>query len=135
MEDPTYFMIHAATARVGMQVLPVPRRADGPDLDTLEAWFANTARVCCSRKPCCINPTGGNTSPQVAHCLLMLAERHVIFGAGRRVYGGWPASRYMRLAQIDGLNWCFTSAASPKPSTPACAWGCVARQNLAGQAD
>lgn len=126
VEDPGYFMIHAQLRALGMQVLPVPRRADGPDLDTLEALAREHRPRLLFTQTLLHNPTGGNTSPQVAHRLLMLAERHDFLVLEDDVYGELASQPGMRLAQIDGLNRVFYIGSFSKTLNPGLRLGYVA---------
>lgn len=104
VEDPGYFVLHAQIERAGMRLIPVPRRADGPDMAAVDelarlhrprAFFMQTLLH---------NPTGGNMSPANCHKLLSLAERHNFLLVEDDVYGDLGRPHLLRLAQIDEMQ-------------------------------
>jgi DNA-binding transcriptional MocR family regulator len=104
VEDPGYFVLFAQLTRLGLRLLPVPRLADGPDLDAVET-------LCRLHRPRALftqtllhNPTGSNTSPAKCHRLLGLAEKYEFLIVDDDVYGDFAEDRDLRLAQIDELN-------------------------------
>ena len=118
VEDPGYFILFAQLARHGLKLLPVPREADGPDIDALE-------EACRLHRPRAIfvqtllhNPTGTTISPAKCHRLLTLAERHDALIVEDDAYGDLAEPGALRLAQIDGLKrvlhvGSFTKTLSP----------------------
>src|SRR6476620_3957139 len=76
VEEPGWAVEFARLTALGMHLLPVPRRADGPDLDVM-------ARYCAVHKPKLYvsvsvfhNPTSYCLSPGSAHRILQLANQH-----------------------------------------------------------
>jgi DNA-binding transcriptional MocR family regulator len=76
VEEPGWAVEFARLAALGMRILPVPRRADGPDLEVM-------AKYCEIHKPKLYvsvsvfhNPTGYCLTPGSAHRVLQLANQH-----------------------------------------------------------
>jgi DNA-binding transcriptional MocR family regulator len=104
VEDPGYFVLFAQLRRAGIRLLPVPRGADGPDLDVLD-------ELCRTNRPRAMfvqtlvhNPTGTSMSPAICHRLLALAERHQFLVIEDDVYGDLAEDRDLRLAGIDEMR-------------------------------
>ncbi len=126
VEDPGYFMIHAQLRAMGAKVLAVPRRADGPDLDVLDALAREHRPRLLFTQTLLHNPTGGCTSPQVAHRLLLLAERHDFWVLEDDVYGELASQPGMRLVQIDGLQRVLYVGSFSKTLNPGLRLGYIA---------
>jgi len=101
VEDPGYFVLFAQLARHGLRLLPVPRQADGPDLDAVEALCRMHRPRLMFTQTLLHNPTGSNTSPAKCHRLLGLAEKHGLLIVEDDVYGDFAPDQALRLAQID----------------------------------
>jgi DNA-binding transcriptional MocR family regulator len=104
VEDPGYFVLFEQLRAHHVRLVPVPRRANGPDLDALEA-------ACRAHRPRAFfvqtllhNPTGTNTEPAVCHRLLSLAETYGFAVIEDDAYGDLYEGPGVRLAQIDGLR-------------------------------
>ncbi|MES2944234.1 MAG: PLP-dependent aminotransferase family protein, partial [Pseudomonadota bacterium] len=76
VEEPGWAVEFARLVALGMRILPVPRRADGPDLEVM-------AQYCQIHQPKLFvsvsvfhNPTGYCLSPGSAHRVLQLASQH-----------------------------------------------------------
>ena len=76
VEEPGWAVEFARLTALGMRILPVPRRADGPDLEVM-------ARYCEVHQPKLFvsvsvfhNPTGYCLTPGSAHRVLQLANQH-----------------------------------------------------------
>ena len=76
VEDPGYFVLFEQLRAHHVKLVPVPRRANGPDIEALEA-------ACRAHRPRAFfmqtllhNPTGTNTEPAICHRLLSLAETY-----------------------------------------------------------
>jgi DNA-binding transcriptional MocR family regulator len=130
VEEPGWSVEFARLAALGMRVLPVPRRADGPDLEVM-------ARYCEAHAPKLFvsvsvfhNPTGCCLSPAAAHRVLQLAHRHGFFVVEDDTYGHIAPEHATRLSALDGLqrsiyvsgfakilapNWRVGFLAAPQP--------------------
>ncbi len=104
VEEPGWSVEFARLDALGMRVLPVPRRADGPDLAVM-------ARYCEAHAPRLFvsvsvfhNPTGYCLAPGSAHRLLQLAQRHDFHIVEDDTYSHLAAPHAVRLAALDGLE-------------------------------
>jgi len=104
VEDPGYFILFEQLRAHHLRLVPVPRRADGPDLEALEA-------ACRAHRPRAFfmqtlvhNPTGYSADPAHCHRILSLAEQYGFAIVEDDVYGDLYEGPAVRLAQIDGLR-------------------------------
>lgn len=104
VEDPGYFVLFEQLRAHHVQLVPVPRRADGPDLEALEA-------ACRAHRPRAFftqtlvhNPSGSSAQPAHCHRILSLAEQYGFAVIEDDVYGDLYEGTAVRLAQIDGLR-------------------------------
>lgn len=104
VEDPGYFVLFEQLRAHHLELIAVPRRADGPDLDMLEA-------ACRVHRPRAFfvqtllhNPSGTSMEAARAHRLLSLAEQYGFTIIEDDVYGDLYEGPAVRLAQIDGLR-------------------------------
>jgi DNA-binding transcriptional MocR family regulator len=104
VEDPGYFILFEQLRSHHVRLVPVPRRADGPDLEALEA-------ACRAHRPRAFfmqtlvhNPTGYSADPAHCHRILSLAEQYGFAIVEDDVYGDLYDGPAVRLAQIDGLR-------------------------------
>jgi DNA-binding transcriptional MocR family regulator len=104
VEDPGYFVLFEQLRAQHLELLPIPRRADGPDLDALE-------EACRAHRPRAFfvqtllhNPSGTSMDAARAHRLLSLAEQYGFTIIEDDIYGDLYEGSAVRLAQIDGLR-------------------------------
>ncbi|HYL02185.1 MAG TPA: PLP-dependent aminotransferase family protein [Steroidobacteraceae bacterium] len=104
VEDPGYFVLFEQLRAHHVRLIPVPRHADGPDLEALEA-------ACRAHRPRAFftqtlvhNPTGSSADPAHCHRVLSLAEQFGVAVIEDDVYGDLYQGPAVRLAQIDGLR-------------------------------
>jgi DNA-binding transcriptional MocR family regulator len=104
VEDPGYFVLFEQLRAHHVNLIPIPRRADGPDLQALEA-------ACRAHRPRAFflhtllhNPTGSSAEPANCHRVLSLAEQFGFAVIEDDVYGDLYEGPAVRLAQIDGLR-------------------------------
>lgn len=104
VEEPGWAVEFARLAALGMRILPVPRRADGPDLAVM-------AKYCEVHKPKLYvsvsvfhNPTGYCLSPGGAHRLLQLANQHNFHIVEDDTYSHIAPEHATRLSALDGLQ-------------------------------
>ncbi len=76
VEEPTYHNVLAAITGLGLRPVPVPMRADGPDLEVLEGVLSRPEVKLLYTMPSFHNPMGTTTS---------LAHRHALLGIARRL--------------------------------------------------
>ena len=104
VEEPGWAVEFARLAALGMHILPVPRRADGPDLEVM-------ARYCEVHQPKLYvsvsvfhNPTGYCLSPGSAHRILQLANRYGFHVVEDDTYSHIAPEHATRLTALDGLQ-------------------------------
>ena len=104
VEEPGWAVEFARLAALGMRILPVPRRADGPDLEVM-------ARDCEVHQPKLYvsvsvfhNPTGYCLSPGSAHRVLQLANQHNFHVVEDDTYSHIAPEHATRLTALDGLQ-------------------------------
>lgn len=104
VEEPGWAIEFARLEAMGMRILPVPRRADGPDLEVM-------ARYCEAHKPKLFvsvsvfhNPTGFCLSPSSAYRILQLAHQHDFHVVEDDTYSHFAPEHATRLCALDGLQ-------------------------------
>ncbi|MES2877268.1 MAG: PLP-dependent aminotransferase family protein [Pseudomonadota bacterium] len=104
VEEPGWSIEFARLDALGMRILPVPRRADGPDLEVM-------ARYCELHSPKLFvsvsvfhNPTGYCLSPGSAHRVLQLAQQHNFHLVEDDTYSHLAPEHATRLCALDGLQ-------------------------------
>ncbi len=104
VEQPGWAVQFAQLAQAGLQLLPVPRGPDGPDLQRVQHW-ARTRRprlmVVVSRLH---NPTGGHLRAACAHRLLELAREHHFLLVEDDVYAPLCEPGSPLVSAMDGLQ-------------------------------
>ncbi|MDE2138732.1 MAG: PLP-dependent aminotransferase family protein [Gammaproteobacteria bacterium] len=128
VEDPGYFVLFEQLRAHHVRLIPVPRRADGPDLEALEA-------ACRAHRPRAFfmqtllhNPTGSSADPAHCHRILSLAEQYGFAVVEDDVYGDLHEGPAVRLAQIDGLRHVIYVGSYTKLIGPALRVGFVAAE-------
>ena len=104
VEEPGWAIEFARLESLGMRILPVPRRADGPDLEVM-------ARYCEAHQPKLFvsvsvlhNPTGYSLAPGSAHRVLQLANQHNFHIVEDDTYSHLAPEHATRLSALDGLQ-------------------------------
>ncbi len=104
VEEPGWAVEFARLEAMGMRILPVPRRADGPDLAVM-------ARYCELHSPRLFvsvsvfhNPTGYCLTPGSAHRVLQLANQHHFHIVEDDTYSHLAPEHATRLCVLDGLQ-------------------------------
>ncbi|MCG2591621.1 PLP-dependent aminotransferase family protein [Ramlibacter sp. XY19] len=104
VEEPGWAVEFARLNALGMRLLPVPRRADGPDLDVM-------AQYCRLHQPKLYvsvsvfhNPTSYCLSPGSAHRILQLANQHDFHIVEDDTYSHIAPAHATRLCALDGLQ-------------------------------
>ena len=107
VEEPGWALEFARLESLGMRILPVPRRADGPDLEVMER-YCNAGD---GHKPKLFvsvsvlhNPTGYSLTPGSAHRVLQLANRHDFHIVEDDTYSHLAPEHATRLSSLDGLQ-------------------------------
>jgi DNA-binding transcriptional MocR family regulator len=104
VEEPGWAVEFARLDALGMRILPVPRRADGPDLEVM-------AQYCEIHQPKLFvsvsvfhNPTGYCLTPGSAHRVLQLAMQHNFHIVEDDTYSHLAPEHATRLCSLDGLQ-------------------------------
>jgi DNA-binding transcriptional MocR family regulator len=107
VEEPGWALEFARLEALGMRILPVPRGADGPDLDVMERYCSASE----GHRPQLFvsvsvlhNPTGHSLSPGSAHRVLQLANRHDFHIVEDDTYCHLAPEHATRLCALDGLR-------------------------------
>lgn len=104
VDEPGWAIEYARLAALGMRVLPVPRRADGPDLAVMERLIAAHAPRVYVTVSVLHNPTGASLSLHAAHRVLQLAQQHALHIVEDDTYAHLASPHLPRLAALDGLQ-------------------------------
>ncbi len=108
VDEPGWAVEYARLAALGMQVLPVPRGEDGPDLAEMQRLIE--ARAPAQRPRLYItvsvlhNPTGASLSLQSAHRVLRLAQAHGLHIVEDDTYAHLAPAHLPRMAALDALE-------------------------------
>jgi DNA-binding transcriptional MocR family regulator len=126
VEDPGYFVLFEQLRAHHVRLIPVPRHAEGPDLEALEAACRAHHPRAFFKQTLVHNPTGWSAEPAHCHRILSLAERYGFAMIEDDVYGDLYEGSAVRLAQIDGLRQVVYVGSYTKLIGPALRVGYVA---------
>ena len=104
VDDPGYYNMFGNLRLHGVDMLPVPRNPDGPDISILEALAAERRPKVYFTQSVMQNPTGTDMSPHVAFKVLQAAERHNFAVVEDDIFSDLQARSTPRLATLDQLN-------------------------------
>lgn len=104
VEEPGWAIEFARLESLGMRVLPVPRRADGPDLAVMARYCETHAPKLFVSVSVLHNPTGHSLAPGTAHRVLQLAAKHDFHIVEDDTYGHLAPEHATRLCALDGLR-------------------------------
>ncbi len=104
VDEPGWSVEYARLQALGMHVLPVPRGADGPDLDVMEQLLRTHRPRLYVTVSVLHNPTGASLSLGCAHRLLKLAQQHELMIVEDDTYAHLAPAYLPRLAALDGLE-------------------------------
>jgi DNA-binding transcriptional MocR family regulator len=104
VEEPGWAVEFARLSALGMRVLPVPRRADGPDLQVMAQYCEQHAPKLFVSVSVFHNPTGYCLSPGSAHRILQLANAHNFHIVEDDTYSHIAPDHATRLCALDGLK-------------------------------
>jgi DNA-binding transcriptional MocR family regulator len=126
VDEPGWAVEYARLTQLGMRLLPVPRTADGPDLQVMHALAAaHRPRLYCTVSVL-HNPTGATLSLAAAHQVLMLAKEHDLRIVEDDTYAWMAPPQAPRLAALDGLQRTMYVSGFSKILTPSWRVGYVA---------
>ena len=104
VEEPGWAVEFARQDALGMRILPVPRRADSPDLEVMAQYCLLHAPKLFVSVSVFHNPTGHCLAPSSAHRLLQLAGQHGFRIAEDDTYSHLAPDHATRLCALDGLQ-------------------------------
>ncbi len=104
VEEPGWAVEFARLDAMGMRILPVPRRADGPDLEVMAKYCEIHSPKLFVSVSVFHNPTGYCLTPGSAHRLLQLANEHNFHIAEDDTYSHLAPEHATRLCALDGLQ-------------------------------
>ncbi len=104
VEEPGWAVEFARLDALGMRILPVPRRADGPDLEVMAQYCQIHSPKLFVSVSVLHNPTGHCLSPGSAHRVLQLAAQHNFHIVEDDTYSHLAPEHATRLCALDGLQ-------------------------------
>ena len=104
VEEPGWAVEFARLDALGMRILPVPRRADGPDLEVMARYAQTHAPKLFVSVSVLHNPTGFCLSPSSAHRILQLANQYNFYVVEDDTYSHFASDHAPRLCALDGLQ-------------------------------
>jgi len=104
VEEPGWALEFARLEALGMRILPVPRRADGPDLDVMAQYCKLHSPKLFVSVSVLHNPTGYSLTPGSAHRVLKLANEHDFHIVEDDTYSHLAPEHATRLSALDGLQ-------------------------------
>jgi DNA-binding transcriptional MocR family regulator len=108
VDEPGWSVEYARLAALGMRVLPVPRRDDGPDLAVMRQLIEAQPAARRPRLYVTVsvlhNPTGASLSLQAAHRVLQLAHEHGLTIVEDDTYAHLASPHLPRLSALDALE-------------------------------
>ncbi|CAN7769323.1 MULTISPECIES: PLP-dependent aminotransferase family protein [unclassified Variovorax] len=107
VEEPGWALEFARLEALGMRILPVPRKAEGPDLEVMERYCdagnGHQPKLFVSVSVL-HNPTGYSLTPGSAHRVLQLANKHNFHIVEDDTYSHLAPEHATRLSALDGLQ-------------------------------
>jgi DNA-binding transcriptional MocR family regulator len=104
VEEPGWALEFARLEALGMRILPVPRRADGPDLEVMAQYCALHSPKLFVSVSVLHNPTGYSLTPGSAHRVLKLANAYDFHIVEDDTYSHLAPEHATRLSALDGLQ-------------------------------
>lgn len=104
VEEPGWSVEFARLQALGMRILPVPRRADGPDLEVMTRYAQTHAPRLFVSVSVLHNPTGFCLPPASAFRVLQLAQQHNFYIVEDDTYSHFAPEHATRLSALDGLQ-------------------------------
>jgi DNA-binding transcriptional MocR family regulator len=127
VDEPGWPVEYARLAQMGLRLLPVPRRHDGPDRDALRAHLQGPHRPRVYVTVSVLhNPTGSTLTLAAAHEVLKLADAHELTLIEDDSYGWLAPPQAPRLAALDQLRRTVYVGGFSKLLTPGWRVGFVA---------
>lgn len=119
IEDPSYMVQQTQLRDFGVELLAVPRRHDGPDLEVLECILQQFRPRIVFTQCTLHNPTGTTSSPANCYGLLSLAEKYDFLIIEDDVFGDLAPKSALKLAALDAFRRVFYVSSFTKLLSPA----------------
>ncbi len=119
IEDPSYMVQQTQLRDLGVELLAVPRRHDGPDLDVLECIVQQFRPRIVFTQCTLHNPTGTTSSPANCYGLLSLADKYDFLIIEDDVFGDLAPKSALKLAALDAFRRVFYVSSFTKLLSPA----------------
>ena len=104
VDDPGYYNLFGNLRLHGVEMLAVPRNADGPDIDAIERLATARHPKVYFTQSSMQNPTGTDTGPHAAFKVLQAAGRHGFLVVEDDIFCDLQARPTPRLATLDQLD-------------------------------
>ena len=104
VDDPGYYALFGKIRLCGAQMLGVPRRTDGPDIDALAQLLKQHRPKLFFTQSVGHNPTAADTSAAKAHRILQLAEAHDLIIVENDALADLKPRSATRIASLDQLR-------------------------------
>jgi len=119
VDDPGWSIEFARLTQAGMRLLPVPRGADGPDLEVMQRLIEQHRPRAYVTVSVLHNPTGNSLTLAQAHHVLKLAEAGDLLIVEDDTYAFLAPNHAPRLSALDGLRRTVYVSGFSKILTPA----------------
>jgi len=126
VDDPGYFVLLTQLKAHRLNLVPVPKVAEGSDLDVLEDMARLHRPRMFFTQTLLHNPTGITASASNCHGILNIAERYDFLVAEDHVYTDFGSPHLVSLAQIDELRRVIYVGSFTKILSPAIRLGFLA---------
>lgn len=104
VDDPGYWNLFASLRLLGVRLVGVPRRPEGPDIDAMQELLLEHRPKLMFTHSVLHNPTSTSIAAPVAHRLLQLAARHDFLVVEDDTYADFAEGQATRLAGLDQLE-------------------------------
>ncbi|MCG7600235.1 PLP-dependent aminotransferase family protein [Halomonas sp. McH1-25] len=104
VESPGYYNLFGLLRLHRINIIGVPRMAEGPDAEQIEQLLKTHRPKLFFTNSVFQNPTGTTLVPTVAHRILQLAEAHDFRIVEDDIYADFQHDPSIRLATLDGLR-------------------------------
>ena len=104
VEEPGWAVEYARLAAMGMRVLPVPRRPEGPDMAVMQRYCETLAPKLYVSVSVLHNPTGYTLSAASAHDVLQMAQRYGFYVVEDDTYCHIAPDHAPRVTVLDRLQ-------------------------------
>ena len=126
VDDPAYFVLLTQLKAHRLNLVPVPKVAEGSDLEALESMARLHRPRMFFTQTLLHNPTGTTASASNCHGILSLAERYGFLIVEDHVYTDLGPPQLVSLAQIDELRRVIYVGSFTKVLSPAIRLGFLA---------